>query len=163
MMHGEFHAKLQPVKKLDGWHVPFYLVDEEISFREYREPRFVQEERPTLEQINAEVDKQIEFAKLKLIPVPQVDQELAGLAVAAHAILALSPKLQSPEISGFLDQLAAGVVNASGLQAPPAPGVVATGLVEKMIAHPIVQAQPLLAKQLETALNNVIQMTGGVL
>jgi hypothetical protein len=95
-------------------------------------------------------------------PMPIVNTTLAAKATAARALLAKSSKLLDPAISAYLDGLEQDVrqeANASDLPL----GESATILVQEMIDTPEVQNNPELRMKLETALAQVVAMTGGVL
>lgn len=136
----------------DGWEV--WCFTDAGKFHR----RFVQKDKPSMEQIMAWVDTLPDEPEPVVLPE---NTELASLAVAAKAILERSSKLQSPEILGMLDQLVAGVKSVA--QADPDDGTAATRIVEKMLADPQLQAQPELHSAIAAALINIQTMTGGVL
>ena len=92
---------------------------------------------------------------------PQPDFELAAYATAARAILAKSEKLQSPEIIAYLDNLEAKQKEIAGINLPD--GESATVLVRKMIESLTAKGETEKANELQTALDIVVNMTGGVL
>ena len=92
---------------------------------------------------------------------PQPDIELAAYATAARAILAKSDKLQSPEITSYLDSLEAKQKEVAGINLPD--GESATVLVRKMIDALILKGETDKANELQQALDMVVNMTGGVL
>ena len=98
---------------------------------------------------------------LEIEPETQPNESLASLAIAAKAILDKSPKLQSPEIQGLLDQLVIGVKSVAN--ANPADGDAATAIVNKMLDDPQLQAQPELWEAIKHARDSVIAKSGGAL
>ena len=140
-------------KRPDGWEAWCYLSNGQQLSR-----RFATE--PTESELTAWGNRLVAQAEAE-VPVSQENPELASLAIAAKAILERSPKLQSPEILGMLDQLVAGVKSIA--QADPDDGAAATRIVEKMLADPQLQAQSELHSAIAEALLNIQTITGGVL
>lgn len=136
------HTLYTPSRQPDGWHCGITFTHEGVSY--YREPRLVQTEAPTEAQLSALVEQQQIFVELEIAqstsPITTPNESLASLAIAAKAILDKSPKLQSLEIQGLLDQLVSGVKSVAN--ANPADGEAATSIVNKMLDDPQLQAQP---------------------
>ena len=130
----------------------------------------------TLQECNMYNATPLNFENVTLIETPSfgkqstpepvitpTDPILASTAMAVFSMIQSSPKLTDAEKAG-IQQLANGVFNVAGVT--PDSGGAATALVLQLLNNPLMQAQPELSAQIQSALTQiqtVVAPMGGTL